>query len=445
MVQAPDTRYAKSGDTYIAYQIVGDGTVDLLYIPGFTYSHVDLIWEWPASAAYLTGLASFSRLIVFDKRGIGASDRNEQVPTIENHLDDVTAVLDAAGSEQTAIMGFSEGGTLGVLYTAMYPERVRALIAYASFARFLQADDYEVGIPESVAARLRLELEENWGTGAELAVFAPSYLGDERVERMQARLTRAAASPSAALAYFDMMTQINVRDVLHTVQAPTLVIHRRDDKAVRVGAGRYLAENISGAKFLELEGVDHIPWFGDYMDLIEAVQEFLTGTKPVPEADRVLATVMFSDLVGSTQKAAQLGDTRWASLMESVTAAVAAVVERHRGRLVKTMGDGHLAIFDGPARAIRAAQAIREAIEPLGLVNRTGLHTGEVAISDDDVSGIGVAIASRIERLADPGQILVSRTLGDLVVGSGFRFGSRGPQELKGVPGTWEVLAVEGP
>lgn len=444
MAKAPDTRYVKSGDAHIAYQVVGDGPIDLLYIPGWTYTHVDRVWEWPRSADYLSRLASFCRLILFDKRGIGASDRGVEVPTIENHLDDVTAVLDAAGSEQAAIFGFSEGGPLALLFAATYPERVPALVTYGAFAKFLRSDDYPLGIPERIAPRLRENLELAWGTGAELTLFAPSKATDPEAIEMQAKLTRAAASPAAAVAYFDMLVQIDIREVLPTVQTPTLVIHRRDDRAVFLGAGQYLADHIPGARLEVLEGEDHIPWFGDYDDLIASVQEFLTGAKPAPTVDRVLATVLFSDLVGSTKKSAELGDASWAALMDRVNVAVSAEIERHQGRLIKTMGDGHLATFDVPARAIRAAQAIRDAIRPFELQNRAALHTGEISLGDGDIGGIGVAIGSRIESLAQPGEILVSRTLTDLVVGSGFGFESKGTHELKGVPGTWEVFAVTG-
>lgn len=442
MFQAPETKYARSGDTYIAYQVVGEGPIDLLYIPGWTYSHVDLIWEWPLAADYLRRLASFSRLIIFDKRGIGASDRQAKVPTIENHLDDVNAVLDAAGSDEAAIFGFSEGGALALLFAATYPSRVRALVTYGSFARVLRADDYPWGLPAKLVPGLRSSLRELWGTGVELSVFAPSAADNEEAVKAQARLTRAAASPSAALSYFDMLVQIDIRHVLPTIQTPTLVIHRRDDRAVRWEASRFLADQIQGARFLELEGENHIPWFDDYTDLVEAVQEFLTGARPAPRTDRVLATVLFSDLVASTEKAAAVGDSRWRTLLDSVDDIVREHVEGNRGRVVKTMGDGHLATFDGPARAIQAAQAIRAGIRPLGLQCRIGLHCGEVEVRGDDVGGIGVHIGARISRLAAPEEILVSRTLADLVVGSGFGFESLGDHDLKGVPGTWEVLAV---
>jgi class 3 adenylate cyclase len=440
-----ETRYAKSGELYIAYQTVGQGPLDLVIVPGFVW-HLEHQWEWPEYAAMLRRLASFSRLILLDKRGTGLSDRVPpgEMPTLEQRMDDLRAVLDACGSEQASLLGYWEGGPMCALFAATYPRRTRALVLYAAPAAFTRAPDYPWAPDAEANEDIARTLAGTWGQGQLRLVLAPSVAGDERIARWFARLERLGASPGAAIALWRMNAEIDVRHVLPSIRVPTLVLHRRDDTNLPVEVGRYIAQRVPGARFVELAGRDHLPWIGDVEPFVGEIEEFLTGTRGVAEVDRVLATVLFTDVVGSTERARELGDRRWRDLLESFQDRVRDEVARFRGREVDTAGDGFFAIFDGPARAIRCAQSIRETVGRLGLALRTGLHTGECEVSGDKVAGIAVHLGARVAASAAPGEILVSGTVKDLVAGSGLRFDDRGARELKGIPGEWRLYAVAG-
>jgi pimeloyl-ACP methyl ester carboxylesterase len=442
----PETRYARSGDLNIAYQVTGEGPRDLVYVPGWV-SNIEMMWEEPAMVHFLERLASFSRLILFDKRGTGLSDRvsNTELPTLEQRMDDVRAVLEAVGSERAALFGHSEGGNMCVLFAATYPERTTALITLGSFAKRRDPDDDYPWAPtaddrEATAA----EIEQNWGHMRlqDVEYYAPSRVGDEPFVRNLERYFRRAASPGAAAALLRMNSYIDVRHVLPTIQVPTLVLHRTGDHDVNVAEGRYLAVKIPGAKFVELPGDDHWIAAGDTDAIDDEIEEFLTGTRPVPEPDRVLATVLFTDIVGSTEKAAELGDRRWRELLSTHDTAVRRELERFRGREVDTAGDGFLAAFDGPARAVRCALSAGEAVQHLGVEIRAGIHTGECELDGPKIRGIAVHTGARIASLAGPGEVLVSQTVKDLVSGSGLAFDDRGVHALKGVPGEWRVYAA---
>jgi class 3 adenylate cyclase len=443
MPSTPETRYAKSGDLHLAYQVVGDGPFDLLHIPGFV-SNVEGMWDEPLLARFLRRLASFSRLILFDKRGTGLSDRVpvDRLPTLEERMDDLRAVLDAAGSEQAALLSHSEGGNLAVLYAATYPERTRALVTTGMFAARIWSPDYPWAPKPEEREREIEALEREWGTPEPLVNLAPSRAHDRAFLERFAAYARRSASPGAAAALLRMNTQIDVRAVLPTITVPTLVIHHTGDRDANVEEGRWIASRIPGARFLELPGEDHLPWAGDQDRLLDEVEEFLTGTRPVREPDRVLATVLFTDIVGSTQRAAELGDRRWRELLEAHEAAVRGELARYGGHEVDTAGDGFLATFDGPARAIRAAHAIQESVRRLGIELRAGLHTGECELANGKVRGIAVHTGARVAALAGPGEVLVSSTVRDLVAGSGIAFEERGEHELKGIPGTWRIYAA---
>jgi pimeloyl-ACP methyl ester carboxylesterase/class 3 adenylate cyclase len=435
----PETNYAKSGDIHIAYQVIGSGPFDLILVPGFI-SHVEWFWEEPACARFLSRLASFARLILFDKRGTGLSDHVAQMPTLEQRMDDVRAVLDAAGSQRAAVLGISEGGSMSMLFAATYPDRTAALVLYGAFTAFSSW----VPTPEHLQHILEF-IDSSWGTGASLPRFAPSVADDERFQRWWARHERLGASPGAAMALMRMNSEIDVRSVLPAIHVPTLVLHRKDDVTIDVEAGRYIGKNVPGAIYKELEGWDHIPWIGGPDAILNEVEEFLTGVRHVEEPDRVLATVLFLDLVDSTKQAVALGDRRWRDKLEGYYGAVRQELGLYRGREISTAGDGVLTTFDGPARAIRCACAIREAVRRLGLEVRAGLHTGECEVmkSGADVGGIAVHIGARVAALAGPGEVLVSSTVKDLVAGSGLRFQNRGTRSLKGVPTKWRLFAAE--
>jgi class 3 adenylate cyclase/pimeloyl-ACP methyl ester carboxylesterase len=440
----PQTRYAKSDDVHIAYQVVGDGPFDLVLVPG-AFSHVELWWEDPSAASFFRRLASFSRLILFDKRGTGLSDRvaDNAMPTLEERMDDVRAVLDAVGSQSAALFGFSEGGPMCALFAATFPERTRALVLYGSFATWRKTSDHPWGLtPETIEAFLTT-IDQQWGEGRSLDVAAPSASGDERMRQWVGRIERLAGSPGAMITLFRMNLDIDVRHVLSAIRVPTLVLHRTDELLVEVGCGRYMAGSIPAAKYVELPGVDHLPWVGDADAIIGEIQEFLTGAREAPAFDRVLATVMFTDIVGSTERVAELGDRRWLALLDEHHAVVRRALARFRGNEVKTTGDGFLATFDGPARAVRCAHSIVEGIRELGVEVRTGLHTGECEMVGDDVRGIAVHTAARVAAAAAPGEVLVSSTVKDLVAGSGITFVERGTRALKGVPGKWRLFAVD--
>ena len=405
----PETRYARSGDIHIAYQVVGDGPFDLVFVPGFV-SNLDHNWEWPALARMLTRLASFSRLIMFDKRGTGLSDRVSGVATLEERMDDVRAVMDAAGIEQATIFGVSEGGSMAALFAATYPARTRSLVLYGAFTR---TNDWLTD--RATLEAFHTALPEKWGTGFSAAGFAPSLANDKSFREWWARFERLGASPAAVVDLLRSELEIDIRPILKSIRVPTLIVHRVDDTLISVEAARLMAREIAGARLVELPGSDHLMWVGDVDAIADAIVEFLTGAAPVEEPDRVLATVMFTDIVESTRRAAALGDREWRALLDRHREDARRAFARFRGRQVQHTGDGFLATFDGPARAIRCAAALGQDARTLGLELRAGVHTGEITVSGDDVSGIAVHIAARIAAAAAPGEVLVSGTVKDLV------------------------------
>jgi pimeloyl-ACP methyl ester carboxylesterase/plasmid stabilization system protein ParE len=442
MSTPPPTQYAQSGDLSIAYQEIGEGPIDLVLVLGFA-THLELQWEMVG--AFCERLASFARVLVFDKRGTGLSDPVTEVPILEERAEDVRAVMDAAGSERAALFGVSEGGPMSVLFAATHPERISSLVLCGAMARTTEAPDYPWAAPADALREATAEfIAPVWGRDPEgiMELFAPSTPRTPQALEALARLERYGASPAVSQQIFEMFLDIDVRDVLPTIGVPTLVLHRRGDRVVNWRAGRDLADRIPGARYVELEGIDHLPWAGDTDELIGEVEEFLTGARSVPEPERVLATVMFTDIVGSTERASGLGDARWRELLAAEGEAVRRELERFRGRDVKSLGDGHLATFDGPARAIRCARSILDAVEPIGLELRIGLHSGEVEVIGDDVGGIAVHIAARVGALAAPSEVLVSSTVKDLVAGSGIQFEDRGAHELKGVESEWRLFAA---
>ena len=438
-----ETRYAKSGDLRIAYQVHGDGPIDLLFAPGYL-SHLEQNQWWPSYAAFLERLASFSRLIIFDRRGTGLSDRILELGSFEELMDDIGAVLDATGSERAALFGGAEGGPMCALFAATFPERTSALVLGASYARRTWAPDHPWGLDEDAQRHILEGYEERWGRRGFGTRSAPSLVDDERFQTWYAQAQRFAGTPAAARAWFRITMDIDIRAVLPAIRVPTLVMHRVGDQIVPVESGRYLADHIPGARYVEAQGVDHFPFAGDPEPLVGEVEEFLTGTRSTRERDRVLATVLFTDIVDSTRRAVELGDRRWTELLSEHHRVARNALERHRGRIVRVEGDGTLSTFDGPARAVSCAGAIKEAAGALGLEIRAGLHTGEVELGPTGIEGIAVHIGARVASLAEPGEVLVSSTVKDLVVGSGLEFADRGAHELKGVPGEWRIYALEG-
>jgi pimeloyl-ACP methyl ester carboxylesterase len=442
-VDLPQTRYARSGDVNIAYQVVGEGPPDLVYVPGWV-SHLDYFWEEPGYARFLRRLTSFSRLILFDKRGTGLSDRvpPNELPTLEQRMSDVTAVMDAVGSERAALVGMSEGGPMCALFAATYPARTTALVMIGSYARRMLAPDYPAGLSWDAHEAFLQEIRDGWGGPVGLAARAPSLVGDERFARWWSTYLRMSASPGAAEALTRMNAEIDVRDALETIQVPTLILHRSGDRALSVDGARYMAARIPGAKLIELPGEDHLPFVGDQDAVLDEVEEFLTGVRHAPRFDRVLATVLFTDIVNSTARAAELGDSAWRELLGEHHRLVRRELTRFRGNEIDTAGDGFFAHFDGPARAIQCACAIIHALHGLDLEVRAGLHTGECEISDGDVAGIAVHVGARIAAQAGPSQVLVSSTVKDLVAGSGIQFQEWGVATLKGVPGEWHLYSA---
>jgi pimeloyl-ACP methyl ester carboxylesterase/class 3 adenylate cyclase len=440
---APDTRYAKTGGVNVAYQVVGDAAVDLVFVPGWV-SHVEYAWEEASLAPFLERLTRFARLIVLDRRGTGLSDPVDQLPTLEERMDDVRAVMDAAGSQRAFLMGVSEGGPLCSLFAATYPERARGLILCNTFACSVRCDDERWGIRREQWDRFMDLIDRSWGTGITPAVFAPSRASDEAFCRSWAQFERRACSPGAMRKIMAMLLDTDVREVLPSIRVPTLVIHRVDDDVVRVEAGRYLAAHIPGARLVEVPGADHFPFVGETEPILSEVEHFVTGERRVAaECNRVLATVLFVDIVDSTGQLARRGDRDWRELLARFYGLVRVEIGRFRGREVNTTGDGLFAVFDGPARAVRCAAAVRGAVGGLGIAVRAGLHTGECEMVGDDVGGIAVHLCARICAAAEPGEMLVSGTVKDLVAGSGLRFAERGVRALKGVPGEWRLYAAE--
>jgi class 3 adenylate cyclase len=443
-----ETRYARSGDLHIAYQVVEQERDwerhDLVLVPPFV-SHVEHYWEEPTVDRFLTRLASFSRLILFDKRGTGLSDRvpPDRLPTLEERMDDVRAVMDAAGSQRAALLGLSEGGPMAAVFAATYPERTAGLVLYGTFASTVRDDTYPWAMDPDERREMIERIPDEWGHGSYVDLLAPSMARDEAFRRWWARLERLGASPGAAMALRRMNGEIDIRDALPVIRVPTLVLHRTGDLDTNIEEGRYLADHIPGARFVDLAGADHLPWAGDQDAILDEIEEFLTGVRPDTEPDRVLATVLFTDIVGSTTRAVELGDRRWRDLLLHHNTIVRRELERFRGREVKTVGDGFLAMFDGPARGIRCASAIRDGVRGLGLAIRAGLHTGEAELIGDDVGGIAIHIAARVMARARPHEVLVSSTVKDLVTGSGIEFSDRGTHRLKGVPGSWRLFGVQ--
>jgi class 3 adenylate cyclase len=442
----PEVRYARSGDVMIAYQVIGDGPFDLVWTPG-ALSHLELRWEDEAVARFYRGLTSFCRLIVFDKRGTGMSDRVAGIADLETRMDDIRAVMDGAGSEAAAVCGVSEGGPMALLFAATYPERVRALVNYGSLPRFVRGPNFPWGEPKHEdLAQVEAEAE-NWGSEENARGFLESQGLDVTPEtiRDRQRRERLLISPGAWVQLGRMNAEIDVRPILSTIRVPTLVLHRSEDP-IPVEGARWTAEQIPGARFVELPGGPHMPYYGDWESVVNTIREFvepicLESTRPY---DSVLATVLFTDLVGSTAKAVELGDRGWRELLEQHHARIRTELSHFRGVELDTAGDGFFARFDGPARAIRCACAVRDAVADLGLEVRAGVHTGECEVMDGKVAGVAVSIGARVAARAAPGEVLVSQTVKDLVAGSGIEFVDRGAAELKGVPGEWQLYSVTG-
>jgi class 3 adenylate cyclase/predicted alpha/beta hydrolase len=442
----PETHYASLGDDRIAYQCFGTGPPDVLWMSEMVHC-IDTRWEYPPFASLLRRLGSFSRVIMFDRRGSGASDpvALEALPTWEEWADDALAVLDAVGSERVAVLGASDGGLMAALFAATHPDRSSALILASAWARTVRAPDYPWGLPdEATRDRVLGRMVAMWGTEAfsDLVGNYPDAASDPRFRQWLAKSSRMSCSPREAASYFEYINRTDVRAVLPSIRVPTLVLYR-ERAPVFQAMSRYLAKHIPGARLVPVPGADSAIYTEPIAEVIDALESFLTGGAPVADADRALAAILFTDIVGSTEQATLLGDRRWRSLLDAHDAVCRTVIERHRGRLVKLTGDGILATFDGPGRAIRCTAAIRDALHPLGVQIRAGLHTGEVELRGDDIGGIAVHIAQRVAALAQPGEVVVSETVPRLVTGSGLQFEDRGEHDLKGVPGTWKLFAVD--
>lgn len=441
----PEVRYAKGDEGYVAYAIYGEGPQDVLFIPHWA-TNLEAMWDEPSVVRYFDRLARYSRVICFDKRGSGLSDPVPlaALPTLEAWMDDARLAMDAAGSERAALVGDTEGGPMAMLFAATYPERASALVLINSFARWRRAADYPAGMPEAAIERLIEAYSSAYGTGAFLEVTAPSMAADARFRRWQGHLERLAMPPGASATMYRWVLEADVRSVLPSIRVPTLIIHRKHNLHHRVGHGRYLAKAIDGARYVELPGADSYPFYaGDAGAVLDEVLAFLTGRREVAAHDRVLATVMFTDIVGSTELAARLGDQSWLDLRDAHNALVRQLIERFRGHEIQTTGDGFLATFDGPARGVRCAVEIAAAVRSLGLEVRVGLHTGEVELADGAVGGIAVHLAQRVMSSGLAGRVMVSSTVRDLVIGSGIEFAERGARALKGVPGVWQLFEVE--
>jgi pimeloyl-ACP methyl ester carboxylesterase/class 3 adenylate cyclase len=438
----PETRYARIESIHIAYQVSGDGPRDLVYLPGL-WSHVEHCWREPAFAGFLAHLSSFSRLILLDTRGAGLSDRPRELPILEHQIDDVLGVLDAAGSDQAVIMGVSQSGPMAALFAATHPERTSGLILYGTYAAARADDEYPWGRSDEWIQDYLARVDAEWGTGTDFDLVAPSYAEDAAVRGWWAALERHSSAPGNAMEYIRAHIQDDVRAVLPSIAVPTLVLHREQDLYRDPAHGRYIVDSVPGSELVALPGCDHLPYLGDQESILAAIEAFVTGAPSTVEPERVLASVLFTDIVGSTERAAALGDQKWRMVLDRHNAIVRSAFERFRGVEVNTAGDGFLSTFDGPARAIRCALFIRDGVRDLGIEIRAGIHTGEVEIMDGDIAGIGVHIGARVAGEAQPGEVLVSRTVRDLVAGSGISFVDRGLHQLKGVSDEWRVFAVD--
>lgn len=438
-----ETRYARSGELSIAYRTFGEGPVDLIIAPGFV-SHVEEIWRSPYLSRAPRALAEFARVILFDKREQGLSDRVGRPPTIEEMRDDMLAVLDAVGSERAAVLGVSEGGPMAILLAATHPARCSHLLLWGTYARASRAPDYPDGLDPRAFERWGQVLRDNWGGPVAIDIFAPSWVGNPEAEEDWARLLRLGASPSGSSALVRLYREIDVRQALPLVSAPTLVMHPREDRVVPLALGRYVADRIPGARWLEVPVADHLTSAVDPDLVIPEIEEFVTGRRGARAPERALSTVLFTDIVDSTARAAELGDHAWRKLLDRHDALMRSQIDRNRGRAVKSTGDGFLATFDGPARGIDCARAVTKGARELGIDIRAGLHTGEIELRDSDVGGMAVHIGARVAARADAGEVLVSQTVKDLVVGSGIEFEPRGNAALKGVPGEWRLYAASG-
>ncbi|MEO8546521.1 MAG: adenylate/guanylate cyclase domain-containing protein [Burkholderiaceae bacterium] len=442
MTTAPETRYVKSGDVHIAYQVIGSGPVDLVLVPGWV-SNIECFWDDPACAKFLRALTSFARLIVFDKRGTGLSDRVTHMPTLETRMDDLRAVMGAVGSERAVLCGYSEGGPMCALFAATYPTRTVGLIMIGSFPNRLISADSPWGRSAQELQDYNKMCDAQWGGPVSIEQIMPSVAQDESQRQRWARFLRMSASPAAVLALNTMNSEIDIRHVLPAIRVPTLLLHAVKDLRVNVTASRYMVQKIPNAVLVELPGVDHAPWLDNGDAILVEISKFLLNLAQPVEPDRVLATVLFSDIVGSTERAVSMGDRRWRELLAQHHQVVRQELTRFRGQEMDTTGDGFFATFDGPARGVRCASHMVEALRPLGLAVRVGLHTGECEMVGNKVAGIAVHIGARVSSTAQPGEVIVSSTVKDLVAGSGLRFGDRGMQTLKGIPEPWHLFAVD--
>jgi class 3 adenylate cyclase len=438
-VDRQKTRYAKSGTVHVAYQVLGDGPGDLVYVQG-AFTSLDVMWDLPAFRRFCEQLASFTRLIWFDKRGMGLSDR-VQAGTLDERMDDVRAVMDAAGSGRAVLLGESEGGPLSMLFAAAHPERVAALVLCGAEVKERTDEDWPWGESAAEFEQSMTRLAEVWGGGGLIDYLAPSLADGGQAREWLGRMQMNAATPGAAEAFLRMAFDIDVRDVVSAIRVPALVIHRADDQICHVENARFLARHIPGARYVELPGSDHVPWAGGG-EIVAEIREFVTGVREPAEPDRVLATVLFTDIVASTGHASRLGDRRWRDLVSEHHALIRRELTRFRGREIDTAGDGFLAAFDGPARALRAACSIVRAVQPLGIQVRAGVHTGECEVLDGKLVGVAVHVGARVAAAAGPSEVLATGTVKDLVAGSGLAFEDRGPRFLKGLPDQWRLFSV---
>lgn len=443
-IERPETRYTRSGPYHVAYQTLGSGGIDLVFVPWF-WTHVEVQWEEPLIERFLRRLASFSRLILFDKRGAGLSDPVPMTspPALEEWMDDLRAVLDAAESRSAAIVAHSGGGLMSMLFAATYPERVSHLAILEGYARLLRGADYPIGAPRAWLDSLERVVSGSWGTGSTLPPSAPTLVAQPSVIEWFGRYERMAASPGSALAMLKMISSVDVRAILPQIQAPTLLLHRTANPIIPIAHGRYLAEHLPNARLVELPGSDHAFFSGDTASLLDRIQDFTTGRTGPLSSERLLATVLFLDIVESTSRAARLGDASWREVLDQHDAVIVRLVAQHLGHVVKHTGDGVMARFDGPTRAVLCGTALRQALRAVGIDVRVGLHTGEIILRGDDIAGIAVHLAARVQGSASPGEVLVSSTVRDLVLGSGIQFEDRGIHTLKGIPDAVRLFAVQ--